>query len=104
MLPQPYPKLPSIRTSIPTARLSNLVAGVHTTIKVSAYVKTYYGRVSSIYVVLPGSSIPEIPHASLYHDGVITSLRWAKPTTGMQNLTYGIYYGTNLEEMYESKL
>lgn len=104
VLPQPYPKIAPIRTVETTAKLNNLVPGAHITVKVSAYVKNYYGRVSSIYVVLPGIALPEVPHISLFHDGSSTHLIWAKPNiTGLQNLTYGIYYGTTLEELYESE-
>lgn len=102
VLPQPYPKLPVIRTTEPTAQLNNLVPGAHINIKVSAYVKNYFGRVSSISVVLPGLPLPEVPQTSLFHDGTSTRLKWHKPNTTLQNLTYGIYYGTTLEELYES--
>lgn len=104
VLPAPYPKLPTIQTIDTTTRLSNLVPGAHYTVKVSAYQKSYYGRQSSIYVVLAGKALPEVLKPSLYHDDVSTRLRWSKPETDMKNLTYGVYFGTTLDEMYESKL
>lgn len=101
-LPPPYPKLPSIRTTNTTARLENLVPGAHFTIKVSAYQDKYYGRQSSIYVVLPGKALPEV-NASIFNTEHQTRLRWNKPETDLKNLTYGIYYGTTLDEMYEGR-
>lgn len=103
VLPSPYPKIASIKTNTTTIRLNDLVSGVHITIKVSAYQKSYYGRQSSISIVLPGKALPEVINPSLYHDGHNTRLRWVKPITDVNNLTYGVYYGTTLDEMYESK-
>lgn len=103
VLPAPYPKLQTVQTINTTTRLKNLVPGAHITVKVSAYQKTYYGRQSSIYVVLPGKPLPEVLNPSIYHDETSTRLRWTKPETDLKNLTYGIYYGLSLSEMYESK-
>lgn len=107
-LPAPYPKLPTVQTINTTTRLNNLVPGVHITVKVSAYQKSpeksYYGRQSSIYIVLAGKAIPKVLDVSVFHDGNITRLRWKKPETDMKNLTYAVYYGTTMDEMNESKL
>lgn len=102
VLPAPYPKLPTVQTINTTTRLNDLVPGVHITIKVSAYQKSYYGRQSSINVVLPGKALPQIEKPSLQHVDEIR-LRWQKPVTDLKNLTYGVYYGTTLDEMYERK-
>ncbi|KAG4075464.1 hypothetical protein HA402_015117 [Bradysia odoriphaga] len=100
-LPPPYPKIPSTRTTNTTLRLENLVPGAHFTIKVSAYQNKYYGRQSSIYVVLRGKALPEVTGVSIYHTEHQTRLRWNKPETDLANLTYGVYYGTTLDEMYD---
>lgn len=104
VLPQPYPKLQSFKTTKTEYKLTDLVPGAHFTVRVSAFIKNYYGRVSSIYVVLPGPALPEVSHPSMFHNGTLTRLRWSKPSTNLQNLTYGIYYGTTLDELYDSKL
>lgn len=70
----------------------------------SAYIKTLYGRVASLSVWLKGEPLPEIQRQSIYHDNNEIRVRWNSPLTTMQNITYGIYYGTTLDELFESKL
>lgn len=69
----------------------------------SAFVKNYFGRLSSVSVELPGPQLPAIFDLKLFHDDNISRLYWTAGKTNLKNLTYGIYYGTTLDELLESK-
>lgn len=101
--PYPYPKLESIRTKETNYQLEKLVKGININIKVSGYVKNYVGRPASISSVLPGSGgLPEVPGQSVSQSTLL--LRWSQAAELKdKNVTYGIYYGTTMAELNESK-
>lgn len=69
----------------------------------SAFIKNLFGRVSSIAIVLKGVPLPEIRHQRLTHETNDVEVHWDAPSTEIFNITYGIYYGTTMDELYESK-
>lgn len=101
--PYPYPKLEAIRTKETNYQLERLVKGININIKVSGYVKNYVGRPASISSVLPGSGgLPEVPGQTVSTSTLL--LRWSPPANyKATNITYGIYYGTTMSELNESK-
>lgn len=102
-LPYPYPKLEPIRTKSTNYQLEKLVKGVNINIKVSGFVRNYVGRPASISSVLPGAGLPEVPSQSVSQSTLL--LRWSPPVDyKVNNITYGIYYGTTMAELNESKL
>lgn len=104
ILPYPYPKLKSYRTTNTSYRVENLVQGVHINIKVSGFLKNYFGRPASISTVLPGTALPEVPKITMNYNPDATLLRWSAPiNANLKNITYGIYYGTTMDELTESK-
>lgn len=70
--------------------------------QVSAYSKGLYGRVASLSVVLKGEPLPEIQRQSEFHDKQEIRIRWSAPQVAIPNITYGVYYGTTLDELFES--
>lgn len=68
-----------------------------------AFVKNYFGRVSSVSVELPGPPLPEVPNSTLLYVANETRLRWTMPKTVLKNLKYGVFYGVTLNELIESK-
>lgn len=54
-------------------------------------------------VVLKGEPLPEIQQQSIFHDNVEIRLRWNAPMVTIPNITYGVYYGTTLDELFDSK-
>lgn len=102
ILPAKYPKLPSYQTNQTNFRIENLIQGVNINIKVSGFKKKFYGRPSSISSILPGTPLPEIPKINVTELNNQVVVSWAVPNAiAMKNLTYGIYYGTTVEELYE---
>lgn len=71
--------------------------------QVSAYVNDLYGRVSSLSVVLKGTPLPEVPNQFLFNDNTEIRLRWSPPNPPIENAVYGVYYGTTMDELFESK-
>lgn len=71
--------------------------------QVSAFNNNIFGRVSSLSVVLKGIPLPEVPQQSIFNDGKEVKLRWNQPNPPIENVVYGIYYGTTLDELFESK-
>lgn len=59
------------------------------------------GRPASITSLLPGAALPEIPNQVIQPSTAV--LRWNAPDD-LKDLTYGIYYGTTMAELIESKL
>lgn len=102
-LPYPYPKLDAQKTTETNYRLDKLVQGVAVNIKVSGYIKNLTGRPSSISTILQGAPLPEVPKVDVMHNITHTILRWAAPAGTYQNLTYGVYYGTTMDELTESE-
>lgn len=102
ILPQSYPKLESQRTKETKYRVENLVQGVNINIKVSGFKKNYFGRPSSISSILPGTPLPEVANVTLNNASEEPELQWAQPNgIATKNITYGIYYGTTIEELSE---
>lgn len=102
ILPQRYPKLPPHRTVDTKFRVENLIQGVNINIKVSGYKNQFFGRPSSISSILPGTPLPEIPKVNVNDTNEIVVVNWSIPNAiAIKNLTYGVYYGTTLVELYE---
>lgn len=102
ILPTKYPKLQSYRTNQTKFRIENLIQGVNINVKVSGFKNRFHGRPSSISSILPGMPLPEVPKINVTETNEQILVSWAAPNvTTMKNLTYGIYYGTTLEELYE---
>lgn len=72
--------------------------------QVSAFKKELYGRVASLSVWLKGEPLPEIQHQSIFHDNDEIRLRWNAPQVPIANITYGVYYGVTLDELFESNI
>lgn len=103
ILPQPYPKLEPQRTKDMKFRVQNLVQGVNINIKVAGFKKNYFGRPASISSILPGTPLPEVPNISVKNNSDDEpELSWSTPNgIAVKNITYGIYYGTTIDELYE---
>lgn len=102
ILPQKYPKLKPQRTQETKFRVENLVQGVNINIKVSGYKKNFYGRPASISSMLPGNALPEIPELNITDQNGDVLLQWSQPNgLTSKNITYGIYYATTLDELFE---
>lgn len=103
LLPLKYPKLPSQRTTENKFRVEKLVQGVNINIKVSGFKKNFFGRPSSISSILPGTALPEVPKVTSTELSDSVLVTWSIPNAiAIKNLTYGIYYGTTMEELYEA--
>lgn len=100
-LQQPYPNMQPLRSNNTKIEIRNMVAGVQYTIRVSAFVKNYVGRPQTIQVTLPGEPLPEVPHITIQNTYDQINLKWETPKTNFENITYGVYYGTSLEELFE---
>lgn len=102
ILPTKYPKLSSYQTNQTNFRIENLIQGVNINIKVSGFKEKFFGRPSSISSILPGTPLPEVPKINVSETNGQVLVSWAVPNAiAIKNLTYGIYYGTTVEELYE---
>lgn len=102
VLPHPYPKIAPIRTTNTTVTIENLVNGAQYVARVSAFVKNYTGRSQSLVLKRNGAPLPEIQNLLINKDGDNVKLSWSKPAMASnEKLTYGIYFGTNLEELFD---
>lgn len=102
ILPQTYPKLKPKQTQDTKYLVSSLVQGVNINIKVSGYKKNFFGRPASISSVLPGTPLPAISSLIITEKDDIPELTWNEPKgVTFKNITYGIYYGVTLDELYE---
>jgi sortilin-related receptor len=91
-----------IRTQETSVTVKNLVNGAQYVARVSAYVKNYTGRSQSLILKRNGPPLPEIGGIQTTKEGDNIRLSWSKATVpGYNKLTYGIYYGTNLEELFD---
>lgn len=103
LLPQPYPRVEPIRTTAPTATITNMVRGAQYVIKVSAYVKSYFGAPSTQLITLPGEALPEVSDVKTFHNPEYVNLRWKEVKTNSNaNILYGVYYGTSMDELFET--
>lgn len=102
VLPHPYPKIEPIRTQNTSVTIRNLVNGAQYVARVSAYVKNYTGRAQSLILKRNGPPLPEIQGIETSREGDHIRISWRKPTVlGYDKFTYGIYYGINLEELFD---
>lgn len=69
----------------------------------SAFIKSRFGRVASLSVVLEGAPLPEVPNQLMFNDGTEVGMRWSAPNPAIAGVVYGIYYGTSLDELFASK-
>lgn len=102
VLPHPYPKIDPIRTQSTSVKIPNLVNGAQYVARVSAYVKNYTGRSQSLILKRNGAPLPEVQGIETKREGDFIRISWRKvPQEKSDKLTYGIYYGTNLEELFD---
>lgn len=102
ILPQPYPRIESFKITDTNIKLENLVPGVQYVLKVSAYVKQYIGRPQTLIFTLKSDPLPEIKNVEVIKVGDTIKVSWDKATHSKHiNLVYGIYYGTNSDELSE---
>lgn len=100
ILPENYPKTPTMRTNETKFRAEKLVHGVNFSIKVSGYIKNYVGRPASISSQLPGPTLPEVI-ATKSRSGDTFKLNWNPVTFQNKTVTYGVYYGRTMDELLE---
>lgn len=106
VLPHPYPRIEPIKTSDTVVDIKNLVNGAQYVARVSAYVKNYTGRSQSLILKRNGTPLPEIQNISTRNENDDSiRLTWSKPIvlplSSSAKIVYGIYYGTNLEELFD---
>jgi hypothetical protein len=104
VLPHPYPRIESIKTTDTTVEIKNIVNGAQYVARVSAFVKNYTGRSQSLILKRNGTPLPEIANIQTTREGDNIRLSWSKPSVPLPSsakLTYGIYYGINLEELFD---
>lgn len=102
ILPQNYPKIPLNQTKQTKYLVDNLMQGVNINIKVSGYKDNFFGRPASISSFLPGTPLPEVMKLTVNETDDAAEIRWMAPNAiATKNLTYGIYYGVNIEQLYE---
>lgn len=104
VLPHPYPKIEPIKTDETQITIKNLVPGSQYVARVSAYVKNYTGRSQTQVIKRSGTPLPEIINITNKHEGDHIRISWTKPSPSTHDkYTYGIYYGTSLEELFDCK-
>lgn len=106
VLPQFYPRIDAQKTNGTTITIHNLVPGTQYIFKVSAYKNSYFGRTTNIPVDRSnyGSQLPTIQIDGHFMDNGSISLRWSAPKLANYNqITYGVYYGTSLDELFNCK-
>lgn len=102
VLPHPYPKIEPIKTQSTSVKIPNLVNGAQYVARVSAYVKNYTGRSQSLILKRNGAPLPEVQGIETSRDGDHIKISWRKvPQDKNEKTVYGIYYGTNLEELFD---
>lgn len=101
ILPQPYPRIEPIRVKAPPATISNLVSGAQYVFKVSAFVKKFIGHSQNIFTTIPGPPLPEVSNLLVVHNKDQIMVKWDKPNTTFPYLTYGVYYGTTSNELFD---
>lgn len=103
ILPQSYPLLNTIWVKNSTVTLDNMVPGTQYLIKVAAYVKQYVGRHETTVIQFGGEPLPAINIRLKEQTQEYSLLEWDEPQGGFGKLTYGIYYGTNMDQLFEGK-
>lgn len=108
VLPQPYPRLEAVKTNSTNLTMT-LIPGVRNEIKVSAFVKSIFGKSDSLYAFGKGEPLPEVPSVILDEksESYIVVLHWTKPkfTSNKvpEEVTYGVFYGTTVDELMDSE-
>lgn len=100
VLPHPYPKIEPTKTSETKVIIPNLVNGAQYVARVSAYVKNYTGRSQSLILKRNGAPLPEIQGIETKQEGDYIRISWKKPSLN-EKLTYGVYYGIHLEDLFD---
>lgn len=102
ILPQNYPKIPPNHTTQTKFMVEHLVQGVNINIKVCGFKGKFHGRPASISSMLPGTALPEVMKLTVTDVNGVAEVKWNAPNAiATKNLTYGIYYGITLEQLYE---
>lgn len=101
MLPQSYPQLSKLWVKNSTVTLDNMVPGTQYVIRVAAYVKQYVGRHETTIVKFGGEPLPAINLRLKEQTQEYSLLEWDEPHGSYGKLTYGIYYGTNMDQLFE---
>lgn len=102
LLPQSYPKVESIKTTNTTVTIRDLVPGTQYLMKVSGFVKNYFGRPATLVVIRTGEALPVVTINRKSNEAHGIKLGWAA-TRSNAKVTYGVYYGTSMDELFESK-
>lgn len=102
VLPHPYPKIEPIKTQSTILKVPNLVNGAQYVARVSAFVKNYTGRSQSLILKRNGSPLPEVQGIETKREGDHIRISWRRVAQQKnEKFTYGIYYGTSLEELFD---
>lgn len=107
VLPTPYPRIEPVRTNVTQVTVT-IVPGVRNDIKVAAFVKAINGKPDTIAATGQGSALPEVPDVILDKESETdhVQLHWNKPKIAQkisEEIMYGVYYGTSMDELMESK-
>ncbi|CAG9822420.1 unnamed protein product [Phaedon cochleariae] len=98
-----YPELPTVTTKTRNVTM-RLAPGVNYRIEVNAFKKTLVGPTIAITIGREGKPLPEISisQAIVLKVGTTVKLSWERPKYVKKlNWMYGIYYGTNHEQLFE---
>ena len=102
VLPHPYPKIAPLKTQSTSYTIPNIVNGAQYVARVSAYVKNYTGRSQSLILKRSGSPLPEVQGIETKKEGDHIRISWRRvPQEKNEKFTYGIYYATNLAELFD---
>lgn len=102
ILPQSYPVLNTIWVKNSTVTLDNMLPGTQYVIKVAAYVKQYVGRHETTIISFEGDPLPAVNVRLEEQTNEYTLIKWDEPQGNVRKPVYGIYYGTNMDELYEA--
>lgn len=102
VLPHPYPRIDAIKTKSTSVKIDNLVNGAQYVARVCAYVGNFTGRSQSLILKRNGLPLPEVQGIETRREGDHIRISW-KPAVPMRSekIEYGIYYGLNLEELFD---
>lgn len=103
VLPHPYPRVEPIKTTNTSITIDNLVDGAQYVARVSAYVGNYTGRSQSLILKRSGVPLKEISNIVINQEDENVRVSWRKYDTEGSNvkIEYGVYYGTNLEDLFD---
>ena len=93
-----------MKTTNTTIEIKNIVNGAQYVARVSAYVKNYTGRSQSLILKRTGEPLPEVPNIQTSREEENIRLSWSNPKVPLPasaKIIYGIYYGTNLEDLFD---